>query len=96
MLENFVCKYGKEAFEDPDLQAVFGLQDYISEARKIEQEEEEGIQWEVGLPKLQQIQVPNYFENKEDFFKPAMDELLFKLMNTFLKASVFGLVITCL
>ena len=88
MLENFVCKYGKEAFEDPDLQAVFGLQDYISEARKIEQEEEGDFSKDIGLPKLQQIQVPNYFENKEDFLKPAMDELLFKLMNTFLKASV--------
>jgi len=87
MIENFTCTYGKEAFEDPDLQIVFDMQDHFEEIKNAQRDYGD-FSVNIGLPKLQRIEVPQYFENKDDFFKPAMDELLANLMNTFLKASV--------
>ena len=87
MIENFTCTYGKEAFEDPDLQIVFDMQDHFEEIKNAQRDYGD-FSVNIGLPKLQRIEVPQYFESRDDFFKPAMDELLANLMNTFLKASV--------
>ena len=90
MLRSMVHGYGKSVYEDPELKEAFQLQ--RTKYDKLKTQADNGnFKQNIGFPKMQDITLPNALPVGDDYFKPAMDQLRAKLIDTLVSAAVSNL-----
>jgi len=90
MLRSIVHGYGKSVYEDPELKEAFQLQ--RTKYDKLKTQASNGnFKQNIGFPKMQDITLPTALPVGDDFFKPAMDQLRAKLIDTLVSAAVSNL-----